>query len=123
MTAVSVPTPTQTAGRVGTALTIGGRTTLKLLRTPQVFGIAVVQSIVFLLMFRYVLGGAIGVERRHLRGVPRPRIRGVGPALHRWRIRGRRRRRRVVGALRPLPVAAHLRYVGARRTGAWPTPY
>jgi ABC-2 type transport system permease protein len=59
MTAITAPT--RTAGAVTTALTIGGRTTLKLLRTPQVFGIAVVQSIVFVLMFRYVLGGAIGV--------------------------------------------------------------
>ena len=38
------------------------RTGLQLARTPQVFGIAVVQSVLFLLMFRYVLGGAIGVE-------------------------------------------------------------
>ena len=29
---------------------------------PQVLGIAVVQSVMFLLMFRYVIGGAIGVE-------------------------------------------------------------
>jgi len=59
MTAITAPT--RTASAATTALTIGGRTTLKLLRTPQVFGIAVVQSIVFVLMFRYVLGGAIGV--------------------------------------------------------------
>jgi ABC-2 type transport system permease protein len=59
MTAIAAPS--QTASRAGTAITIGSRTTLKLLRTPQVFGIAVVQSVVFLLMFRYVLGGAIGV--------------------------------------------------------------
>ena len=58
----AITAPTQTPGRLTTALTVGGRTTLKLLRTPQVFGIAVVQSIVFLLMFRYVLGGAIGVS-------------------------------------------------------------
>jgi ABC transporter DrrB family efflux protein len=58
----TITAPTHTPGRVTTALTVGGRTTLKLLRTPQVFGIAVVQSIVFLLMFRYVLGGAIGVS-------------------------------------------------------------
>jgi ABC-2 type transport system permease protein len=32
-----------------------------MLRTPQVVGIAVVQSLVFLFMFRYVIGGAIGV--------------------------------------------------------------
>jgi ABC-2 type transport system permease protein len=61
----AIPAPTHTASPLTTALTIGGRTTLKLLRTPQVFGIAVVQSVVFLLMFRYVLGGAIAVE-----GVP-----------------------------------------------------
>jgi ABC transporter DrrB family efflux protein len=60
ITAISAPT--HTPGWITTALTVGGRTTLKLLRTPQVFGIAVVQSIVFLLMFRYVLGGAIGVN-------------------------------------------------------------
>src|SRR5215510_7783256 len=58
----AISPPTHTPGRITTALTVGGRTTLKLLRTPQVFGIAVVQSIVFLLMFRYVLGGAIGVS-------------------------------------------------------------
>ena len=58
----AITAPTHTPGRLTTALTVGGRTTLKLLRTPQVFGIAVVQSIVFLLMFRYVLGGAIGVS-------------------------------------------------------------
>jgi ABC-2 type transport system permease protein len=57
----AIPAPTQAPSHLTTALTIGGRTTLKLLRTPQVFGIAVVQSVVFLLMFRYVLGGAIGV--------------------------------------------------------------
>src|SRR6476661_10868789 len=60
ITAISAPT--HTPGKLTTAVTVGGRTTLKLLRTPQVFGIAVVQSIVFLLMFRYVLGGAIGVN-------------------------------------------------------------
>ena len=32
------------------------------MRTPQVLGIAIVQSVLFLLMFRYVIGGAIGVE-------------------------------------------------------------
>ena len=58
----SVPAPTHTASRATTAITIAGRTTRKLLRTPQVFGISVVQSVVFLLMFRYVLGGAIGVN-------------------------------------------------------------
>jgi ABC transporter DrrB family efflux protein len=58
----TVPAPAGTAGRVTTALTLSARTILKLLRTPQILGIAVVQSVVFLLMFRYVFGGAIGVK-------------------------------------------------------------
>jgi ABC transporter DrrB family efflux protein len=59
MTAITAPT--ETASWVTTAVTMAASTTRKLLRTPQVFGIAVVQSVVFLLMFRYVIGGAIGV--------------------------------------------------------------
>jgi ABC transporter DrrB family efflux protein len=58
----AIPAPTETASWATTAMTIAASTTRKLLRTPQVFGIAVVQSVVFLLMFRYVIGGAIGVE-------------------------------------------------------------
>lgn len=56
-----VPAPTRTAGLATTTVTVAGRATRKMLRTPQILGIAIVQSIVFLLMFRYVLGGAIGV--------------------------------------------------------------
>ncbi len=68
MTATSAPArttiaaPTHTASWATTAFTIAARTFRKLLRTPQVFGIAIVQSVVFLLMFRYILGGAIGVH-------------------------------------------------------------
>ena len=69
----TIHAPTRTASWATTASTVAARTTRKLLRTPQVFGIAVVQSVVFLLMFRYVIGGAIGVQRRHLRRVPRAR--------------------------------------------------
>jgi ABC-2 type transport system permease protein len=57
-----IPAPAGTAGFATTTVTTAGRTVRKMLRTPQVLGIAVVQSIVFLLMFRYVLGGAIGVK-------------------------------------------------------------
>src|SRR5215831_3845853 len=57
-----IPTPTGTASFGTTAANTAARTIRKMLRTPQVLGIAVVQSIVFLLMFRYVLGGAIGVK-------------------------------------------------------------
>jgi ABC-2 type transport system permease protein len=56
-----IPAPTGTAGFTTTTFATAGRTVRKMLRTPQILGIAVVQSIVFLLMFRYVLGGAIGV--------------------------------------------------------------
>lgn len=58
----TITAPTETTGLAATAFTVAGRTTRKLLRTPQVFGIAVVQSVLFLLMFRYVIGGAIGVH-------------------------------------------------------------
>lgn len=58
---MTVSAPTTTAGPVTTAATIAVRTIVKILRTPQIVGIAIVQSVVFLLMFRYVLGGAIGV--------------------------------------------------------------
>ena len=58
---MNVPAPTGDAGALATASQIAQRTGLQLLRSPQVLGIAVVQSVVFLLMFRYVFGGAIGV--------------------------------------------------------------
>jgi ABC-2 type transport system permease protein len=58
----TVPSPTHTASWSTTAFTVAARTIRKLMRTPQVFGIAIVQSVVFLLMFRYILGGAIGVS-------------------------------------------------------------
>lgn len=54
--------PTGTAGPLTTAATIAVRGLRQLARTPQVLGISVVQSVLFLLMFRYVIGGAIGVQ-------------------------------------------------------------
>ena len=59
---MTILAPTSTASWLTTATTIAMRTIVKILRTPQIVGIAIVQSIVFLLMFRYVLGGAIGVR-------------------------------------------------------------
>jgi ABC transporter DrrB family efflux protein len=58
---VTISAPTKTASRRTTIMTIAVRTIFKILRTPQIVGIAIAQSIVFLLMFRYVLGGAIKV--------------------------------------------------------------
>jgi ABC transporter DrrB family efflux protein len=60
-TITPIPAPTGTAGFATTTLTIAQRTARKMLRTPQILGIAIMQSIVFLLMFRYVFGGAIDV--------------------------------------------------------------
>lgn len=64
-TATAVPrVVTRPAGppsRLTTVTTVAIRSGFKLLRTPQVAGIALVQSLVFLFMFRYVIGGAIGV--------------------------------------------------------------
>ena len=59
---MTISAPTSTAGPFTTASTIAVRTIFKILRTPQIVGIAIVQSVMFLLMFRYVLGGAIDVR-------------------------------------------------------------
>lgn len=59
---MQIPAPTSTASRGATVMTVAARTTRKMLRTPQILGIAVVQSVVFLLMFRYVFGGAISAK-------------------------------------------------------------
>lgn len=56
-----VPAPAGPPTWGTTISTVAVRSGFKLLRTPQVAGIAVVQSLVFLFMFRYVIGGAIGV--------------------------------------------------------------
>lgn len=57
-----IPAPSGTAAFSTTTATVAGRTVRKMLRTPQILGIAIAQAVVFLLMFRYVLGGAIGVR-------------------------------------------------------------
>lgn len=64
MTAVqnAVTAPSQLPSRLTTVRSVAARSVLKMLRSPQILGIAVAQSIVFLLMFRYVIGGAIGVS-------------------------------------------------------------
>lgn len=57
-----ITAPSGTASHAVTTRVITARTVRKMLRTPQILGIAIAQSTVFLLMFRYVLGGAIGVR-------------------------------------------------------------
>lgn len=58
---MTVLAPTRSSGPVTTASVVAARTGLQLVRNRQVLVIAVVQSVLFLLMFRYVIGGAIVV--------------------------------------------------------------
>jgi ABC-2 type transport system permease protein len=58
---IDLPRPTRTAGFVTTTLGIARRTVLRNVRTPQVFVLGMVQGAMFLLIFRYVFGGAIPI--------------------------------------------------------------
>jgi ABC transporter DrrB family efflux protein len=66
MSAVTLPSPTSTASRrpsfvwaVRDTLAIAGRNLITLVRLPQLLVFATIQPIIFVLMFRYVFGGAI----------------------------------------------------------------
>jgi ABC transporter DrrB family efflux protein len=69
MTATAIPTrpplriaaPTRRAGVATTALAVARRTVLQFLRTPQLVVVSSIQGAMFLLIFRYVFGGAIDV--------------------------------------------------------------
>jgi ABC transporter DrrB family efflux protein len=50
---------TRSAGRLTTATQVAGRTVRQFLRTPQLLVVSTVQGAMFLLIFRYVFGGAI----------------------------------------------------------------
>lgn len=54
-----LPRPTRPAGFVSTTLGVARRTVLRNVRTPQVFVIGLLQGALFLLIFRFVFGGAI----------------------------------------------------------------
>ena len=58
-TSVLAP-PTGRAGVVDTATTFAGRTLRQFVRTPQLIVVGALTSTMFLLIFRYVFGGAIG---------------------------------------------------------------
>lgn len=60
-TLARVPKPEAVPSARVVVATVAMRSGRKLMRSMPILGIAVIQSIVFLLMFRYVLGGAIGV--------------------------------------------------------------
>ena len=54
-----VAAPARAPGVAGTAATYAGRTIKQFLRTPQLLVVSSLTSIMFLLIFRYVFGGAI----------------------------------------------------------------
>ena len=54
-----LPRPTKQAGFATTVFGVARRTVLRNVRTPQVFVLGMVQGAMFLLIFRYVFGGAI----------------------------------------------------------------
>jgi len=56
---LDLPRPTGQAGLVATTIGVARRTVLHNVRNPQVFVLGMVQGAMFLLIFRYVFGGAI----------------------------------------------------------------
>ena len=56
---LDLPRPTRPAGGLTTAAGVARRTVLHNVRNPQVFVLGMVQGAMFLLIFRYVFGGAI----------------------------------------------------------------
>ena len=59
-TSTVLPPPSGRAGIVDTATTFAGRTLKQFVRTPQLIVVGALTSTMFLLIFRYVFGGAIG---------------------------------------------------------------
>ncbi|MEA2825760.1 MAG: type transport system permease protein [Actinomycetota bacterium] len=59
---IELPRPAKTASALTTTLGIARRTVLRSVRTPQVFVIGMIQGAMFLLIFRYVFGGAIPIN-------------------------------------------------------------
>jgi ABC-2 type transport system permease protein len=57
--ALPVVSPTRPAGALTTAWSVALRTARKFLRTPQLVVVGTIQGALFLLIFRYVFGGAI----------------------------------------------------------------
>src|SRR5262245_29479386 len=58
-TPARIAAPARTATPLATALAVAGRTTRRFVRTPQLLVVSTVSGAMFLLIFRYVFGGAI----------------------------------------------------------------
>jgi len=57
--ALGITAPARTAGPIATARAVAGRTTRRFVRTPQLLVVSTISGAMFLLIFRYVFGGAI----------------------------------------------------------------
>jgi len=63
---IELPRPTKAAGFATTVFGVARRTVLRNIRTPQVFVLGMIQGAMFLLIFRYVFGGAISSGIRYV---------------------------------------------------------
>jgi ABC-2 type transport system permease protein len=68
LTAARPPTVNRGAGLTSSTLSVARRTVRKFIRTPQLIVLGTVQSALFLLIFRYVFGGA--VQEASIAGLP-----------------------------------------------------
>lgn len=78
LSTLDLPRPTRAAGALTTTLGVAKRTVLRIVRTPQVFVVGMIQGAMFLLIFRYVFGGAIASGIRYVDFLV-PGYVGVGP--------------------------------------------
>jgi len=61
MAAITLSPTAREAGLMTSTLVVAKRALLKFVRTPQLVVLGTIQGVMFLLIFRYVFGGAIGV--------------------------------------------------------------
>ena len=59
MTTITVPRAADGSGLLTGAISVAGRTLRKFARSPQLIGMSVANSAIFLVVFRYIFGGAI----------------------------------------------------------------
>ena len=94
----------------------------KFVRTPQLVVVGTIQGAMFLLIFRYVFGGAIDARRRSPTSTSScPASSPPSSCSPAW-ARRRRGRGHGAGLLRPAAVAARSRGRRSWPAGRWPTP-